>query len=73
MRMQVSHGCCGAPYLEASVWVKLSALAAAGYVSLELVECLFLLAPLVVVPLGVELVTVRRQEQPSDHSSERAS
>ena len=46
------------------VWVKLSALAAAGYISLELVECLFLLAPLVVVPLGVELVTVQRQEQP---------
>ena len=47
------------------VWVNLSVLAAAGYVSLELVECLFLLAPLVVVPLGVELVTARRQEQPS--------
>ena len=47
------------------VWVSLSVLAAAGYVSLELVECLFLLAPLVVVPLGVELVTARRQEQPS--------
>jgi hypothetical protein len=42
------------------VWLVLMAMSAAGLARLSLIDVLFLLAPLVVVPLGLELLPYRR-------------
>jgi hypothetical protein len=44
--------------LGASLWLVLAVLAVAGFVSLSLIDVLLLLAPLVVVPLGIDLLPV---------------